>query len=255
MVTHMEAILAALRAQHDELAALLDGATDADWHRPTRCEGWDVVDVVLHLAQTDELALASARGEYSEGLQVLAGGLEPQGTVDDGAAAMVERERDMPISDILQRWRTGAAALRDALAANDPSMRVNWVAGQLSTQTLATTRLSECWIHTGDVAEALGVEQPVTDRLQHIARLAWRTLPYAFARDGRELAGPVEFDLRGPSGDRWHFVPDAEPVTVIAGSGPELCMVAARRIDPSETSLQGRGPDSKKVLELIRTYA
>ena len=120
---------------------------------------------------------------------------------------------------LLTRWRTGAAALRQQLAAADPHQRVDWVAGQLSIRTLATTRLSECWIHTGDVAGALGVSEEPSDRLEHIARLAWRTLPYAFARDGRGLAGPVAFDLRAPSGTRWHFVPEEEPATVIEGSG------------------------------------
>ena len=78
---------------------------------------------------------------------------------------------------------------------------MQWVSGDLSARTLATTRLSECWIHTGDVAEALGVELEPPDRLWHIARLAWRTVPYAFARAGRDAPGPVAFELRGPNGD------------------------------------------------------
>ncbi len=251
----MQAILTALEEQHSELAALLDHVDDAAWQRPTRCEGWTVADVVLHLAQTDELALASTQGQFGDRLDALAGDLEQQGNVDDGAAAIVARERGLPHAALLERWRTGAAALRDALAASDPHRRVGWVAGQLSTQTLATTRLAECWIHTGDVAEALDVMQEPTDRLEHIARLAWRTLPYAFARDGRELAGPVAFDLRAPSGARWHFVPDTEPATVIEGAGAELCLVAARRVDAEDTSLRGAGPDARAVLELVRTYA
>lgn len=251
----MQAILTALDDQYSELAALLDPLDDADSQRPTRCDGWTVADVVLHLAQTDELALASAQGRFAEGLDLLAGGLDPQRNVDDGAAAMVARERGLPNAALFERWRTGAAALRDALAASDPHRRVGWVTGELSTQTLATTRLAECWIHTGDVAEALGVVQEPTDRLEHIARLAWRTLPYAFAREGRELTGPVSFELSAPSGERWHFVPDAEPATVIQGAGAELCLVAARRVAAEDTSLRGEGPDAHAVLQLVRTYA
>jgi uncharacterized protein (TIGR03084 family) len=186
---------------------------------------------------------------------VLAGGFDRQGTVDDGAAAIVAQERGLPNAAIFERWRRGASTLRGALAASDPHRRVDWVSGQLSTQTLATTRLAECWIHTGDVAEALDVVPEPTDRLEHIARLAWRTLPYALARGGRELTGPVAFDLRAPSGARWHFVPDAEPATVIEGDGADLCLVAARRVAPDDTSLRGRGPDARAVLELMRTYA
>ena len=251
----MRAILNALDEQHSELAALIDPLDDAGWQRPTRCDGWTVADVVLHLAQSDELAFASAQGRLSERLGMLAGGLDRQGDVDDGAAAMVAQERGVPNAALLERWRTGAAALREVLAASDPHQRVDWVAGRVSTQTLATTRLAECWIHTGDVADGLGVTQESTDRLEHVARLAWRTLPYAFARDGRELAGPVAFDLRAPSGGRWEFVPDTQPVTIIEGSGADLCLVAARRVAAADTSLSGTGPDARAVLELVRTYA
>jgi uncharacterized protein (TIGR03084 family) len=251
----MQAVLAALEAQHAELAALLDSLDAAGWQRPTRCAGWDIADVVLHLAQTDELALASAQGRFADGLNVLAGGAEPGGNVDDGAAAMVAHERGVPNDELLNRWRSGTTALRVALAAGDPHRRVDWVAGQLSIQTLVTTRLAECWIHTGDVAEALGVAPEHSDRLEHVARLAWRTLPYAFARSGRRLTGPVAFDLSAPGGARWRFVPDTEPATVIEGPGAELCMVAARRVAPDATSLRATGPDARAVLELVRTYA
>jgi uncharacterized protein (TIGR03084 family) len=251
----MQPILDALAEQHAELDALIGPLDDAGWQQPTRCEGWTVADVVLHLAQTDEMALGSAQGRFAEQLEILTRGLEPQGDVDSGADAMVARERGLPFDAVLGRWRSGARALRDALAGCDPHQRVDWVVGQLSVQTLATTRLAECWIHTGDVADALAVSQPPTDRLEHVARLAWRTLPYAFARAGRELAGPVAFDLRAPSGARWHLVPDQEPATVVEGSGFELCLVAARRVDPMDTSLGGTGPDVAAVLELVRTYA
>jgi uncharacterized protein (TIGR03084 family) len=248
-------VVDALAAQHAELDALLDGLDDGGWERPTRCEGWTVADVVLHLAQTDELALASAQGRFDERLELLAKGIGPQTDVDSGADAMVARERGVPPDALHHRWRTGAADLRHALAAGDPHRRVDWVVGQLSLRTLTTTRLAECWIHTGDVAEALGVVQEPADHLEHIARLAWRTLPYAFARDGRSLAGPVAFDLRAPSGGRWHMVPDEPPLTVIEGSGHELCLVAARRVAADETDLGGTGPDVGSVLELVRTYA
>jgi uncharacterized protein (TIGR03084 family) len=130
-----------------------------------------------------------------------------------------------------------------------------WVAGELSSRTLATTRLAETWIHTGDVAAGLGVDVPPTDRLWHVTRLAWRTLPYAFAGAGRALAGPVAFELVGPSGAAWDFVPDDEALTVIRGDGTDLCLVAARRADPSEVDLRGEGPDAEAVLQLVRTFA
>ena len=251
----METIVAALAEQHEELSGLLADLTDEDWARPSPCAGWSVTDVVLHLAQTDEMAIGSATGNFAAALDELAAGLGPARDVDEGVALMVAAQRGGPPPMVRDRWARGARELRTALAACEPGRRVIWVAGELSARTLATTRLAETWIHTGDVATALGHELVPTDRIQHIARLAWRTLPYAFGRAGRELTGPVAFELESPGGDRWDFVPDATPDTIIRGTAIELCEVAARRRSPADTSLRGDGPDAESVLELVRTYA
>lgn len=252
----MDDLLIALAAQHAELADLLAGCTNDDSGRPTRCDGWDVAAVLLHLAQTDELATASAHGELDRFLDGFLGNRARQTvSVDDAAAAQVDRERDAGGDAIRERWHAAAHDMREAFAVGDPHRRVTWVSGQLSLHTLATTRLSECWIHTGDIAAALGVEQPPTDRLQYIARLAWRTLPYAFDRADTPMTGPVALDLTGPNGEVWRFDPDAPAVTTIRGRAVEFCAVAARRVDAAATGLVGDGPDTAAVLRLVRTYA
>jgi len=252
---HVDAMLDALASQQAELAGLLDGLPDAGWRAPTRCDGWDVADVVLHLSQTNEMAVGSALGRFAAVTAELTGGVSPAASVDDGAALMVERERGLPVDELLDRWSSGASRLIDVLAAMDLSTRVTWVAGELSARTLATTRLAETWIHTGDVAGALGIALAPSDRLRPIARLAWRTLPYAFASAGVTMAGPVAFRLLSPSGDAWDFLPDDAALTIITGPAADLCAVAARRVDASATSLLGEGPDAARVLALVRTYA
>lgn len=251
----MDDVLTALAEQQAELGAILDGLDAAAWGRPTRCEGWDIGDVVLHLAQTDELASGSAEGRYEEVMAGLAAGLPPAGSVDDGVAAMVRRQRDMPPAAIHRRWVVSADALVTALGTGDLSRRVQWVVGELSARTLATTRIAETWIHTGDVADALGIGLAGTDRLRLIARLAWRTLPYAFSSAGQQLEGPVAFRLTSPGGEAWEFLPDEPAVTTISGPAWELCSVAGRRLPASATSLRGEGPDAEAVLALVRTYA
>jgi uncharacterized protein (TIGR03084 family) len=251
----MDAIVDALEAQQAELTGLLEGLDADGWRRPTRCEGWDVADVVLHLVDTNVMAQGSTDGRFDEVLDGLLEGAPPAGDVDDGAAVMVELHRGLPHDQLLARWRDEAAHLAASLRAGDPDEKVTWVAGQLRRRTLATTRLAETWIHTGDVAGALGVALAPTDRLQHIARLAWRTLPYAFQKAGRTLSGPVAFELLGPTGASWSFVPDEPAVTTVRGSGADLCDVAARRRKPASTDLVAEGPDAAAVLQLVRTYA
>ena len=253
----MSAELDDLTAQHAELAGVLEGLDATAWATPSRCEGWSVADVVLHLAQTDEMALASFQGRLPEHVESVASVWAGAADVDDGADRLVVLERGAQTADeIHRRWRDGGAALRTAFAALDPSARVLWVAGQLSARSLATTRLAECWIHTGDVAEPLGVDLPATDRLRPVARLAWRTLPYAFARAGRPAPGPVAFHLTGPSGDEWRFDPAGDPApTVVTGPALDLCRVAGQRAKAGDTALRAAGPDADAVLDLVRTFA
>lgn len=250
-----EPVLDALDEQLAELAALLAPLDEAASQQASRCEGWTVADVVLHLALTNEMAAASAQGRFDESLAEMTAGLEAVGSVDDGAGAMVAQQRGGAWPDVLSQWQRSCAAMTSALADGDPRRRVQWVVGDMAARTLATTRLAETWIHTGDIAFGLGVVMPPADRLEHVARLAWRTLPYAFGREGRSLSGPVAFKLTGPGGGRWDFTPDEPAVTVIEGDAVELCLVAARRVPPSDTSLCGTGPDAAAVLELVRTWA
>jgi uncharacterized protein (TIGR03084 family) len=250
-------IVQALAEQSAELAGLITGLDDEHWQRPSRCEGWTVADVVLHLAQTNEMAVGSATGRFGEVLGLLTEGLDGSGatSADAGADLMVARDRHVPPAAVLQRWQASSAALIEEMQTLDLSKRVTWIVGELSARTLATTRLAETWIHTGDVAWGLGVKLAPSDRLRSIARLAWRTLPYAFGRAGATMAGPVAFELTGPGGEAWSFLPDDDAVTVVQGDAQELCLVAARRVDPAETSLHAEGPDAAAVLELVRTYA
>ena len=192
-------------------------------------------------------AAARLTGDTGEGLS---------GTVDDAVARMVAHERGAPAAEILTRWQRAAAAVREVLGGSEPGRPFPWVVTALPARTMATTRLSEAWIHTRDVARATGSEVTPTDRLWHIARLAWRTIPYAFARAGlAPLRGPVAVLLTAPDGDQWAFRADEDAATTVTGDALDFCLVAARRLDPASARLQAQGPDAANVLANIRTYA
>jgi uncharacterized protein (TIGR03084 family) len=127
--------------------------------------------------------------------------------------------------------------------------------GDMAARTLATTRLAECWIHTGDVLDAFDRSIEPATRLHHVARLAWRTIPYAMASAGQRLSGPVRFDLTGPAGERWDFAPEEPATTTITGPALDLCLVAGQRASAADTELSGDGPDAEAVLSLVRTFA
>jgi uncharacterized protein (TIGR03084 family) len=247
-------VVEALVDQQKELATVLEQLDAAGWHAPTRCDGWDVADVVLHLAQSDEMALASVSGTFTQFAEAQNSVWTKSTSVDNAAELMVEKERGGSTTELLERWTNAAGSLTDVLCEMDLSTKVPWIVKEMSARTLAATRLSETWIHCGDIAEAVDIEVVADDRLWFIARLAWRTLPYAFANAGKTMHGEVDLVLQSPSGEVWEFASEGATSTV-TGSAMDLCAVAARRLDPVSSSLQGKGPDADDVLSLIRTYA
>jgi uncharacterized protein (TIGR03084 family) len=255
----MDKIIGALQEQHAELDGLLSGLQAEDWARPAPdAPGWTVADVVLHLAQTDELVVASGQDRFLGRAQELLGPAvsDSVGNVDDFAGQIVARERGGDPGQLYQRWQDASRSMREMLAASDPRRPMQWVVNSIPARTLATTRLSEAWIHTYDVAGALGVELTPGERLWHIARLGWRTIPYAYARAGIPAPeGPVAVRLTAPDGHDWNFEPDEPPATVVTGPALEFCLIAARRLDPSKSAVRATGPDAANVLALIRTYA
>jgi uncharacterized protein (TIGR03084 family) len=255
----MDGILAALAEQVDELDGLVRDLDEAGFALASRCPGWSIADVLVHLAQTNEMTVASGEGRFTDEAAAFgnrAGSAPPGANVDDLAGLAVAADRGRSGKEVYDRWWASSTAQAAALGACEAGTRLPWVAGDLAAITLATTRLAETWIHTGDVAAGLGRElTPAADRLRPIARLAWRTLPYAFTRVGKAMAGPVSLRLTAPDGTIWEFDSDEPAATTISGPALDFCLVAARRLAPSETALVATGPDGAAVLDLVRTFA
>jgi uncharacterized protein (TIGR03084 family) len=244
----------ALAAQQRELIELVADRDGQDLSRPSRCDGWSAADVLLHLAQTNEMAIASTQDRLGEHVTAVTDLIPSAGGIDEWAGSLVDAERSSPVA-ARDRYVASAAAQEAAFRAVDPDHRVQWVAGEMAARTLATTRLSETWIHTVDAAAAVDIDPAPTDRLWHVARLVWRTVPYALTRGGVSPAGDVAFDLVGPSGDRWAFGDPDVAETVVHGPAVELCTVAGQRGDAASTELVASGPDAGPVLTLMRTFA
>jgi uncharacterized protein (TIGR03084 family) len=209
------------------------------------------------MAQTDEMAVASAERRFTEEMAAFnhPAGVAAGTTVDDLAGLAVAAGRGRPGHEVYQRWQAASAAQAKALGACEAGTRLPWVAGEMAAISLATTRLAEAWIHTGDVAAALARDVVHDDRLRPIARLAWRMIPYAFQRAGRPLSGPVAVALTAPDGTTWEFAPDGPAATTVTGPALDFCLVAARRVRPADTALTATGADADAVLDLVRTFA
>jgi uncharacterized protein (TIGR03084 family) len=236
-----------LEAEQDRLEEILAGLGDGQWEAPSAAVGWSVADVVLHLAQTEEAVVASVGGA------ALRSAREPGATVDKLVDDMVRAQRAAPAM-VFERWCEARRATVRALRAADPGQPLPWVEAPMKPATLATTRLAEHWAHGLDITGPLDIAFPDTDRLRHIAWLAHRTLPYAFALTG-EGAPDVRCDLTAPDGvTSWEFGPDMAG-SAISGPAGDFCRVAAQRMAPERSGLKATGPHGPAALRLLRTYA
>jgi len=242
-----------LGAEQERLEKILSGLDEGQWASASGAPGWTIADVVLHLAQSEEAAAATAtHGTLRGGLGAVAGE-----TMDERADAAVRRERPVLPSgpaEVFARWQRARQAALAAMRAADPDQPVQWMVGTIKPATLATTRLAEHWAHGLDIAEPLGAEFPDTARLEHIAWLAHRTLPYALSLAGEQPV-PVRLELTAPDGERvWRFGP-ADAESAITGPAGAFCRVAAQRLDPARSGLEASGPAGATALRLVRTYA
>ncbi len=89
---------------------------------------------------------------------------------------------------------------------------------------------------------------------RHIAWLAHRTLPYAFAGAGLPAA-EVSCELVAPDGvSVWRYGPRGAG-SAISGPAGAFCRVAVRRLDAGQSGLNVTGPHAAAALSVLRTYA
>jgi uncharacterized protein (TIGR03084 family) len=248
--TGMEDLLDDLAAEQHDLQERLRAIDDDAWLHPTPARGWDVRDTVAHLADTDEMAIATATGT--------------PGSINDRAATAASGEdvtyrgvlhgRRRSGAEVLAWWEDSTHALREMFEAIDPNVRVPWGIG-MRPPSLVTARLMETWAHGLDVCSAIGAEPVYTDRLGHIAWLATRALPYAYTVAGREPPpDPLRVELTLPSGTTWTSGPvDAE--NRITGPAHEYCRVFVHRTKRADAhALRAEGPAAIDALAVARAF-
>ena len=185
-----------LRAESDELDALVAPLSENRWREPTPAQGWTIAHQISHLLWTDRVALTSVTDEPGFGELLSAAAADPTGFVD----AAAEEESRRSADELLADWRATRRRLHDALLEVPPTRKLVWFGPPMSASSMATARLMETWAHGLDVADALGVQRGSDDRLRSIAHLGVRTRDYAFAVHGLPVpAEPFRVELRAPA--------------------------------------------------------
>ncbi|MCX4745217.1 TIGR03084 family metal-binding protein [Kitasatospora sp. NBC_01287] len=253
-MTDTTALLADLRAEGDELAALVEPLTTEGWADPTPAPGWTIAHQIAHLAWTDSWTLRSVRepaGFQPAAAELLTGQVAFEDVVDHGAA----QGAALPPAELLHRWQAGRAEVLAALAEVPPETRLPWFGPPMKAPSMATARLMETWAHGEDVAEALGVAREPGPRLRHVAHLGVRTMGFAFAAHGQPVpTEPVRVELTGPAGEAWSWGPE-EAADRISGPALDFCLLVTQRRHPDDLALTVTGPVARSWLPIAQVFA
>jgi len=240
-----------LRAESDELDALVAALPDDGWAAPTPAAGWTIAHQIGHLLWTDRGALVSVTDEDGFADVVKAALDDPIGFVN----AAAEEVAAVPPAELLADWRATRAQLHDALLTVDDGRKLPWFGPPMSGPSMATARLMETWAHGLDVADALGVTRPATGRLRSIAHIGVRTRDFAFVING--LAPPSEpfrVELRAPDGSSWTWGPADAPQRV-NGSAEDFCFLVTQRRPLRELDVTADGDDAARWLPIAQAFA
>src|SRR5580693_2169319 len=214
-----------LRAESDELDALVASLADDGWSAATPAAGWTIAHQIGHLLWTDRGALVSVTDSDAFADVVKTALDDPIGFVNTAADELAA----VPPAELLADWRATRAQLHDALLTVDDGRKLPWFGPPMSGPSMATARLMETWAHGLDVADTLGVKRPATARLRSIAHIGVRTREFAFALHGLTApAQPFYVELGAPDGSTWTWGPD-DAAQRVMGSAEDFCMLVTQR--------------------------
>ncbi|MFA7509491.1 MAG: TIGR03084 family metal-binding protein [Mycolicibacterium vanbaalenii] len=240
-----------LRAESDDLDALVATLPAARWTLPTPAPGWTIAHQIGHLLWTDRVALLSVTDESGFAAVLAQASENPGGFVDTAAEELALTSP----GELLADWRATRAALHDALSTVADGRKLPWFGPPMSAASMATARLMETWAHGLDVADALGVTRAPTARLRSIAHIGVRTRDFAFTVHGlTPPPEPFHVKLSAPHGAQWTWGPE-DAAQRVTGSAEHFCMLVTQRRPRAALDVVAVGPDAEKWLTIAQAFA
>jgi uncharacterized protein (TIGR03084 family) len=244
-------MVADLRAESDDLDAIVADLPAERWAEATPAPGWTIAHQIAHLLWTDRVALTAVT-DAAGFAAVLAEAVEdPTGFVDAGADELAA----LPPDRLLADWRQTRTRLHDRLLTVADGRKLPWFGPPMSAASMATARLMETWAHGLDVADTLGVKRPATARLRSIAHIGVRTRDFAFSINGlTPPADPFRVELSAPDGSTWSWGPE-DAGQRVTGSAEDFCMLVTQRRPRADLHVHAVGADAEKWLGIAQAFA
>lgn len=238
-----------LRAEQEELDAVLSKLDETAWNHPTPSPGWLVRDQISHLGSTDRVATTAATDPDRFIVDI---------TTSDRRQRMqkqLDRGHSMSGVELLHWWRSGCATMLEALQRLDPQARIPWFGPAMSAVSFATARLMETWAHGQDIIDALGLQRAGTARLRHVAHIGVQARPFSYRAHQQEPpTDPVRVELVSPAGTLWTWS-DEQASNRVSGTALDFCLVVTQRRHLADTALQLQGPVAQAWMRIAQAFA
>ena len=240
-----------LRAERDELDALLASLRPGDWQRVTTFKQWTVWDVIAHLHLADHMGMTSLAGEAP--FRQLMREMRDSGLPMAGFARRWLGDVSGP--ELASRWHALLTRLCDDLAAADPDIRLPWAGPGMRPRMFATARQMETWAHGWELYDLLELPRLHTERLRNIATIGVRTFGWTFANRQLPVPAPTPYvELRAPDGTRWCWNERRDDEAVI-GDAVEFCQVVTQVRNITDTRLAVRGDVATRWMAIAQCFA
>src|SRR5271156_4773729 len=125
--------VAELRAESDELDALVAPLAAARWAEPTPSPGWTIAHQIGHLLWTDRAALTAVTDEAGFAEMLAAAAQDTDGFVDAGAEELAA----VPPADLMNDWRVTRGRLHAALLGVAEGRKLPWFGPPMSATSMA----------------------------------------------------------------------------------------------------------------------
>jgi uncharacterized protein (TIGR03083 family) len=223
--------------QRRRMEALLASLDEAQWAAPTRCENWDVADVVAHLITVNAFwSLSISQGLAGTPTRYLES-FDPAVTPGE----LVAGARGTPPSELLDQLIASNDNLLDLVGGLDDagwSSLAECPVGHLPVRLVLQHGLWDGWVHERDIALPLGLYAPVEpdEVISSLVYVSALSSAIALIR-GEHLRGEFALQTSGPA-SRW-IIDVTERVAVRPGAAV-----------PATTSLDGAAVDLVEALSL-----
>ncbi|MEV0489098.1 zf-HC2 domain-containing protein [Streptomyces atratus] len=280
-------------AETARLDALLRDIGSSEWHAPVRLRWFDgerqlnrkttVAGVIGHLMTVDGLVGTALGlddpldGTGGHGRSDTAPGSELPLSPRPRTERYWSAARRPPTRAVREPWRDQSHTLIRTVSfagCGVAELSVSYGDFALPLQDALLDRAFECWVHGGDIADAVDYpyEAPSAAHLHRMIDLAARLLPAALARRRRSgLAAParhlvtagspgrsLHLEIEGSGGGNWHIALDSpaalgspdHAVAQVALDGTEFCRLVAGHVSPVDAAA-GQEGDVEAIRDVL----